>query len=71
MNFKELNILQKFCDNRVDLNMFLEATQYSATYGEVQFNDFRRNPISYITSRAEERLFKYIQIEIETAGYKG
>ena len=71
MNFKELNILQKFCDNRVDLNMFLEATQYAKNYGEVQFNDFRKNPIGYITSRGEESLFEHIQIEIETAGYKG
>jgi len=73
MRFEDLNILQKYCDNRLDYEGFRRATGYSETggYAEERWNDFGKNPIRFITSRSEKDLLQYIVRKIEITKYKG
>jgi len=73
MNFDDLNILQKFCDNRMDYQQFKEATGYSdlGSYAQDIWDDFSKNPIRFITSRSERDLLQYILNKIESTNYKG
>ena len=73
ISFENLNILQKFCDNQMNYEQFARATGYSEAggYAEGRWSDFTKNPIRFITSRAEKDLLQYIVRKIEITKYKG
>lgn len=73
IKLEDLNILQKYCDNRVSYEDFKAIIQYSALGGyiEAQWNHFVKNPIRFITSRNERKLLEYIIRKIEITNYRG
>jgi len=73
ITFNQLNILQKFLTNRVDYDLFQNAfsTYYVEGYIEELFDIFRKNPVAFITDRAETEFFDYIIDQIENTNYKG
>lgn len=74
IDFKELNTLQKYFHNQVGYVEFLEAmlTVYDhENYIEPLWSEFTRNPISFLTSRNDEKVFQYFIDKIETTNYKG
>lgn len=74
MNFQELNILVKFCSNRVDANKFREfmLPRYNdKNYIMSLWPVFRDNPTMFMTTRNETELFESIATEINNTHYKG
>jgi len=72
MTFEELNIFQKYVDNKIDYFKFRELTgSDNDMYLSEQWDKFRKNPIEYITSREERQMFEQIMKEIIRTDYKG
>lgn len=68
----DLNILQKFCDNRIDYEMFLELTDLQDdTYSIEKWNKFKLNSVRFITSESFSELFSKIIQTINKNKYKG
>ena len=74
MDFKELNILVKYCSNQVNYNKFLELMmeRYNdENYISGLWVQFRDNPTMFMVSRSETELFDNIQKQIKITNYKG
>lgn len=74
MNFQELNILQKYFYNKVNYIEFEKAmlTVYNDTnYIDNLWEDFKKNPIKFLTSRNEEDVFNYFVEQIKKTNYNG
>jgi len=74
MNFKDLDILAKYCLNRVDRNKFrqLMGTIYeSENYIDGLWDSFRENPLMFMVARNETVLFENIMKEISEINYMG
>jgi len=73
-HFNEINIIQKFCDNRVDLDLFIKLMSVAygddKSYIEGKWILFKNNPIQFITSRAEKDLYNGICHIIKETDYK-
>lgn len=72
----ELRILHKFLYNRVDLDMFREALEYSIgrvlfmSYVEEKWKVFNCNQIAFVAENNKE-LLDYFNQKIENTNYKG
>ena len=74
VGMEELNILYKFCHNQVDDRTFtrLMLKRYSdENYIKPLWEDFRKNPIMFITSRREIELLQNINVEMTKLNYRG
>jgi len=74
MEYKELNILVKYCSNRVNSDKFTEfmLPRYSdENYIMNLWPKFRDNPTMFIIGRNETELFEAIMDEISSTNYKG
>lgn len=74
IEFGELNVLEKYFFNKVNYDKFLEAmnTVYmDESYIEPLWEDFRPNPVRFLTSRSEEEIFQWFLNDIEKMNYKG
>ncbi len=72
MDFQELNTLQKYCDNVIDQEKFMDLSGiYDYEYGAEKFKEFLINPIRFLTSRNEGELFLNIQQHIKADGFTG
>ena len=74
MNFQDLNILIKYCSNRVNYDLFLEMMleiYNDENYISKLWTQFRDNPMMFIVSRNETGLFDLIQERIKSTNYKG
>jgi len=74
MEFSELNILVKYCSNRVNADKFEELMMPRYNDEMYIFNlwpKFRDDSMMFIVSRNETELFDAIQKEIKDTGYKG
>ena len=74
MNFKDLDVLAKYCLNRVDRDKFrkLMKTSYnSENYVDGLWDSFRGNPLMFMVARNETVLFENIMKEISEINYMG
>jgi len=72
IDFKQINIIQKFCDNRVNYDLFIRFTNLEPDYYAVElFKDFRINPIRFMTSTNNSDLFYKIINLVDKKNYKG
>jgi hypothetical protein len=74
MSYKELDILYKFCYNRMDYSMFqrMMKLKYSDVgYIAEKWPLFKKDQIGFIISRGEKVLFDSIVDEINKTNYKG
>ena len=74
MKMNELNVLVKYCSNRVNADKFEELMMPRYNDEMYIFNlwpSFRDNPCMFITSRNETELFDAIWEEINDTGYNG
>jgi hypothetical protein len=74
MNYEELNILVKYCSNRVNADKFVELMlpRYNdENYIMNLWPQFRDNACMFIIARSETELFESIQKEIRDTNYKG
>ena len=74
MNFKELDVLVKYCSNRVNADKFVELMlpRYNdENYIMNLWTNFRDNPCMFIVARNETELLDSIIQEIEITGYSG
>lgn len=74
IDFNELNILQKYCDNQVNKDKFKELMMpkyNNEDYIDDKWISFKNNPIQFITSRRETELLDNILLYIKTTKYNG
>lgn len=75
MEFEKLDIFYKYCVNRVTYDMFigmmLEIYPGSTSYVKNKWEEYIRNPVGFIISRHERKLFEAIQQEMKRVDYKG
>jgi len=73
--FDRLNILSKFCYNRINEDRFFEYMEqmYSCTrsYSDSKYPAFRDHPLLFITSRGERKILELIERDIQKENYKG
>jgi len=74
MKYQELEILVKFCSNRVDIHKFIELMMpryNNKSYIENLWTQFRDNPMMFIIARNETELFDGLMLIIKDSDYKG
>lgn len=74
IKFEDINILEKYFFNQVGYTKFYNAmkTVYNdKSYIEPLWDDFRKNPIRFLTSRSEKVVFEWFLDDIEKMSYKG
>jgi hypothetical protein len=74
IDFKDLEILQKFFYNRANYDLFMEAmmAQYNdKNYIEPLWSQFRDNAIGFLVARNEVQVFEFFKNKIIETGYKG
>jgi len=74
MEFEELNILVKYCSNRINADKFekLMMPKYNdEKYIFRLWPQFRDNPTMFMVARNETVLFDAIMKEISDTNYKG
>lgn len=75
IDYKSLDILYKFCVNKIDYETFLELMLkiYPGSKGYIfnLWNKFYNDPIGFIISREEKKMLELIQNEINDKRYKG
>ena len=74
MDFSELNVLVKYCSNRVNGERFVHfmMPRYNdESYIMNLWPQFRDNACMFIVSRNETELFDAIMKDIKDADYKG
>jgi hypothetical protein len=73
LDYKELDVLQKFCYNKVDYYYFKKIMVNISTneyYLEEAFFEFRKNEIKFLMDGHREQ-FELIVSRIGTIGYEG
>ena len=75
IDMNELNVFQKYCDNRVNLDefeaMMTEIYPHGGAYVTEKWPAFTANPVRFITSRRETALLNMIADNISDEGYIG
>ena len=73
ITFKELNILQKFLYNRVDVAFmrYYFLTESRDIDDEQLWSKFQNNQMAFFTDNHEEGFFNYVIEYIKKTGYKG
>ena len=76
LNIHDLNIFQKYCDNRINKDMFIEYLKedipnVSQSYADEKWANFSMNQVRFITSRNAENMLKRILKDIEKLNYDG
>ena len=74
IKLKDLDTLQKYCDNRMNWNEFKNGmllTYSDENYIKNLWSYFTSNPTRFITARNEIDLFDYIIKLIDKSNYKG
>jgi len=74
MDYKDLDVMVKFCSNRVNADKFVELMM--PRYNDERYimnlwSQFRDNPMMFIIGRSEVELFDNIQKEIKETNYVG
>lgn len=70
--FREINKIQKFCDNQLNYETFIKlSNMQDDSYSLEQFKKFIENPFRYMTSRNEQELFRNILETINSKNYQG
>ena len=72
MTFQELNTLQKYCDNKITYDFFLEGiSNIDDYYGKEQWIKFNKNPINFLTTSGRTEFFDKIKKQIIKTEYTG
>lgn len=75
IDYESLDIFYKFCVNRIGYEEFLKLMLkiYPGSEGYIfnLWDKFYNDPIGFIISRGETKLFDLIQNEIINKGYRG
>jgi len=71
-SMQQLNILQKFCDNQINFSDFINAKEIiDDDYALQKWKRFQMNPLKFITSYSDIKLYKWIIDQIDLRNYKG
>jgi len=72
ISMEDLNILQKYCDNRLDYDFFLqEFNNVDDNYAKDKWSSFQNCPIRFITSEGRKNFLENILKEIGKTNYRG